>query len=155
MAAATVSAFEDTLTRAAVLAIFMPIIAGQSGNAGIQTLTLVVRSMALGDFERRAWRRLLPREAAIGLANGAAIGLFVGLASWLWQNNAWLGLVVGIAALGSMLAASIAGVLIPVGMRLVRADPALASGIFVTTVTDVMGFFMFLGLASLLIDKIA
>ena len=78
MAAGTVSVFEDTLTRAAVLAIYMPIIAGQSGNAGIQTLTLVVRSMALGDVERRAWRRLLPREAAICLVNGLAIGLVRG-----------------------------------------------------------------------------
>lgn len=94
-------------------------------------------------------------EQPNGLAVGQAIGLFVGLASWLWQDNAWLRLVMGIAMVGSMLATSLAGVLIPVGMRLLRAELALASEIFVTTVTDVIGFFMFLGLASLPIDKIA
>ena len=154
MAGATVAVFEDTLTRAAVLAIFLPVIAGQGGNAGMQTLTLTVRAMALGEFDQPRWRRVLTREALIGLSNGIALALIVGLIVWAWQGNGWIALAVGGAMLGTMVVASLAGVLIPLGLHAMRADPALASSIFVTTVTDVMGFVLFLGLATLLITRI-
>ena len=155
LAAATVSAFESTLERAAVLAVFLPIVAGQGGNAGTQTLTLVVRALALGEIDSRDWRRILLREIGIALINGAALGVLVALVAGVWRDNFYLSLVIGLAMLGNLFMAGLAGVLIPMTLRLVRVDPALASGIFVTTVTDVMGFFFFLGLATLLISQIA
>lgn len=155
LAAATVSAFESTLERAAVLAVFLPIVAGQGGNAGTQTLTLVVRALALGEIDSRDWRRILPREIGVALINGAALGVLVALVAGVWRDNFYLSLVIGLAMLGNLFMAGLAGVLIPMTLRFARVDPALASGIFVTTVTDVMGFFFFLGLATLLISQIA
>ena len=154
-AAAVVSAFEGTLARAAALAIFLPIIAGQGGNAGMQVTTLVVRSMALGEFDRRFYRTVLPREIAIGVVTGIALGLLVGAVGWVWQDNPWLGVAVGAAMLATMVVSGLSGLLVPVLLRRTGADPALAAGIFVTTLTDVLGFLFFLGLASLLIDRIA
>lgn len=154
LAAVTVAAFESTLERAAVLAIFLPIVAGMGGNAGTQTLTLVVRALALGEIDSRDWWRILPREIAITLINGAVLGVLVALVAGVWRDNFYLSLAIGLAMLGNLVMAGLAGVLIPMTLRLVRVDPALASGIFVTTVTDVMGFFFFLGLATLLISQI-
>ncbi len=155
VAAATISAFEGTLTRAPLIAIFLPVVAGLGGNAGTQTLTLVVRAMALGEYDRRHWRRVLPREIAIALLNGAALGLLVALVAGAWQSNVFLGVAIGVAMVGNLVIAGLAGVLVPTTLRLARADPALGSGIVVTAVTDVMGFFFYLGMAALLIDRIA
>ena len=154
-AAAVVAAFEDTLTRVAALAIFLPIIAGQGGNAGMQVTTLAVRAMALGEFDRHFTRLVLPREIMIGIASGIVFGLLVGAAGWLWQDNPWLGVAVGVALLGTMVVAGLFGLLIPIVLRRLGADPALAASIFVTTATDVLGFLFFLGLAALLINQIA
>jgi magnesium transporter len=154
-AAATVAVFEDTLERAAVIAVFLPVVVGISANAGGQTLTLVVRAMALGEYSRDEWRRVLPREIAIGILNGIALGLVVALVAWVWKGNGYLGLAIGLAMFGNMAVAALAGVLVPTGLRFFRADPALASSIFVTSVTDIMGYFFFLGLAALLIERIA
>ena len=154
-AAATVAVFEDTLERVAVIAVFLPIVVGISANAGGQTLTLVVRAMALGEYRRAEWRKIVAREIAIGTLNGVAIGLVVALVAWGWKGNGYLGLAIGLAMVGNMIVAGLAGVLVPSTLRLARADPALASSIFVTSVTDVMGYFLFLGLAALLIEKIA
>ena len=154
IAAATISVFQDTLERAAALAIFLPVVAGLGGNAGTQTLTLVVRAMALGEYDRSQWRRVLPREIAIALLNGAALGVLVAVLAGVWQDNLFLGLAIGVAMLGNLLIAGVAGVLVPTTLRLGRADPALGSGIVVTAVTDIMGFFFFLGLAALLISQI-
>ena len=154
-AAAVVAAFEDTLARVAALAIFLPIIAGQGGNAGMQVTTLTVRAIALGKLDRRFHRTVLPREIAIGIVTGIALGLLVGAIGWVWQDNPWLGLAIGLAMLATMIISGLAGLLIPLLLRRTGADPALAAGIFVTTVTDVLGFLFFLGLANLLIDRIA
>lgn len=154
-AAATVAVFQDTLERAAVIAVFLPIVVGISANAGGQTLTLVVRAMALGEYGQREWRRVLPRETVVGLLNGLALGLLVALLAWAWKGNGYLGLAIGLAMLGNMVVAGLAGVIVPTSLRFARADPALASSIFVTSVTDIMGYFFFLGMAALLIDKIA
>ncbi|PZC45780.1 MAG: magnesium transporter [Chloroflexi bacterium] len=145
-AAATVSVFEDTLERAAVLAIFLPVVVGISANAGGQTLALVVRGIALGTFGREAWRVAIPREALIATING----LVVALVAWLWKGNPY----VGLAMLAKLIVAGLAGVLIPATLRRLRADPALASSIFVTSITDIMGYFFYLGTAVLLIDRI-
>ncbi len=154
-AAAVVAAFESTLARVAALAIFLPIIAGQGGNAGMQVTTLAVRAMALDEFDRHFTRLVLPREIMIGIVSGIAFGLLVGTIGWLWQDNPWLGVAVGAAMLGTMLVAGLFGLLIPTALRRLGADPALAASIFVTTATDMLGFLFFLGLAALLIQRIA
>ena len=154
-AAAVVDAFEGTIERAAALAVFMPVIAGLGGNAGVQTITLVVRSLALGNVELRDVRRVLLRELLIGVTNGVIIGLIVGVLIFAWKGNVGLSVVAGVAMLLNMAMAVTAGVLVPVSLRALRLDPALASGVLVTTFTDVLGFFFFLGLATLMIDRIA
>jgi magnesium transporter len=154
LAAATVNLFESTIERLAALAVFMPIVAGMGGNAGIQTITLVVRSVALGEVGPGDVFRVLRHEIAIALIKGVVIGFVVGVAAWLWKDNAWLGVVVGLALLANIANAVIMGVLIPLTLKAVRADPALASGIFVTTFTDVIGFLTLLGLAALMVSKL-
>jgi magnesium transporter len=149
LAAWVVSRFEGVIAKAAVLAAFMPIVAGQGGNAGTQTLTFIVRSMALGEVGFANARQILLREIAIGICNGLCIGLLVGLLGWLWQGIPALGVVVGLAMLGNLILASLAGVVVPLTLKALRIDPALASSIFVTTVTDVCGFSIFLSLGML------
>jgi len=143
-----VSLFESTIARYAVLAVFLPIIAGQGGNAGTQTLTIMVRSIALGELPEKHHRPILVKEIIVGLLNGLAIGIIVGAVSWLWKNNIVLGVITFAAMVLNMIAAGVAGVVIPLGLKALRIDPALASAIMLTTVTDVVGFFLFLGLAA-------
>jgi len=148
LASAVVSMFDNTLAQAAWLAAFMPIVAGQGGNAGTQTLTIVVRSLALGEITiRDAWSALW-HELRIGVANGISIGILVGIISWVWKGNPTLGLVIGVAMLGNMVIAAFAGVVVPMLLKWLRVDPALASAVFVTTFTDCLGFILFLGLAT-------
>jgi len=149
VAAFVVGLFESTIAKWTALAIFLPIIAGQGGNAGMQTLTVIVRDLALGEISSGDGRRALLKEMILGLINGVAIGLVVGLIGWWWKSSWELGLVAFFAMILNQLSAAFAGVAIPFGLRALRIDPALASSIFVTTVTDVAGFFFFLGLAVL------
>jgi magnesium transporter len=154
LAAATVSLFEGTIEQVAALAVFMPMVAGMGGNAGIQTITLVVRSIALGEVEvRDAWR-VLQHEAIIALIKGVVIGSIVGMLAFVWMGNAWLGFIVGFAMLANIANATLVGVLVPLMLRRLKLDPALASGVIVTTFSDVVGFFVFLGLGALLVDKL-
>lgn len=149
LAAAVVSRFQGVIAHAAILAAFMPVVAGQGGNAGTQTLTFIVRSLALGEVSFHNARRTLGRELLIGLCNGLCIGLLVGLIGFAWQGSAALGLIIGVAMLGNLLIAALAGVAVPLTLKALRIDPALASSIFVTTATDVCGFTFFLGLGAL------
>lgn len=151
LAAAVISAFENTLARWTALAVFLPVIAGQGGNSGMQALTVTIRSLALGEIAARTGRHVLVKELLMSVLNGLSIGLTVGLVGWFWKGSVLLGLIVASAMFLNILAASAAGVLIPLGLRAARADPALSSSIFLTTVTDVAGFFFFLGLATLFI----
>lgn len=148
LASAVVSLFEDTIAQAALLAAFMPIVAGQGGNAGTQTMTIVVRSLALGELDGRDSWSALWHEFRIGVLNGLAIGVLVGLIAWFWKGNPMLGLVIGLAMLGNLIVAAVAGVVVPMLLKWLKIDPALASSVFVTTATDVMGFSLFLGLAT-------
>jgi magnesium transporter len=151
LAAGVVAYFEDTIAAVAVLAVFMPIVAGQGGNAGNQTMTIMVRSLALGEIDvSHAWRALR-HEFFIGLLNGLSLGIGVGAVAWLWEGNPMLGAIIGLALMGNLVVAAVAGVLVPTTLKRLNIDPALASSIFVTTATDVMGFALFLGLATLLI----
>ncbi len=154
LAAGMVAIFEGTIAKAAALAVFMPVIAGQGGNAGIQTITIVVRGLALGEIEVRDARRILGKEIALGVLRGVLFGLIVGIIAWAWKGSLGWGVVVGLAMLLNMLVAGLLGSLIPLTMRAARLDPAVASGIFLTTFTDVLGFLFLLGLATLLIGQL-
>jgi magnesium transporter len=153
-AAAVVSLFESTIAQWTALAVFLPIIAGQGGNAGMQTLTVVIRDLALGQLSPGDGRKALTKESILALVNGLAVGSVVGLAGYLWKDDATLGLVAGGAMILNQFAAAVSGVLIPLGLRLAKVDPALASSIFLTTITDVAGFFFFLGLAYLALNAL-
>ena len=148
LAAAVVGAFEGTIAKWTALAIFLPIVAGQGGNAGVQTLTVIIREMALGEMTIGDGRKAFVKEAILGVLNGLAIGLLVGVIGWFWKGSVVLGVVVAAAMLLNMVAAALSGVLVPYTLKALRIDPALASSIMVTTVTDVAGFFFFLGLAA-------
>ena len=149
LAAAVVGMFEQTIAAWTALAIFLPIVAGQGGNAGAQTLTVIIRDMALGELSKGDGRKALLKETFLGLLNGIVIGLIVGVISYAWKGSFALGIVVSIAMVLNMVAAGLSGVLVPYTLRALRIDPALASSIIMTTVTDVAGFFFFLGLAAL------
>jgi magnesium transporter len=150
LASAVVSLFDSTLAQAAWLAAFMPIVAGQGGNAGTQTLAVVVRSLALGEIDIHDASSALWHEFRLGIANGLTIGVLVGTVSWLWKGNPTLGLAIGLAMMGNMMVAALAGVFVPMLLRWLRIDPALASAVFVTTFTDCCGFALFLGLSTVL-----
>ncbi len=152
LAASVVGLFEPAIQELAVLAVFMPIVAGMGGNAGIQTFTVIVRAMALGDLTLANTRKVLAREILIGLANGAGTGLVAGTIAYLWKGQAVLGLILGLAMITNMLVAALAGTLIPVVLKVIRVDPAVATGVIVTTFTDCAGFLSFLGLATLMIQ---
>ncbi|MGH4140353.1 magnesium transporter [Clostridium sp.] len=149
MAAATVSLFEGTIQKVVALATFMPIVAGMGGNAGTQTLTIIIRSIALGEIDAKNAKKILLKEFGVGLCTGVATGIAVALLGFFWEKNIIFGLVIGTSMVLNMVAATISGFSVPVILKKLNIDPALASAVFVTTVTDVLGFFFFLGLATL------
>ncbi len=151
LAASVVSLFEETIARFAVLAVFQGIVAGQGGNAGTQTLTLMVRGLATGNLALQDARLLLRREALLGLTQGLAVAMVVVLVALLWKGDPRIALILGVAMVGNMTIANIAGVSIPLLLERLGVDPAVSSGVFVTTVTDICGFFFFLGLATWLL----
>ena len=154
LAAATVSLFESTLAQVVVLAAFLPVVAGQGGIGGTQTLTLIVRSIALGELVGVGAKRILVREAALGILHGVWLGVLVAVVAIIWKQNLGLGLVLGLAMFGNMIIAGSVGAAIPLLLRRMGVDPAVASAVIVTTVTDVFGFLLFLGIASAAISLI-
>jgi len=154
LAGGMVAIFEGTIEKAATLAVFMPIVAGQGGNAGIQTITMVVRSLALGEIEPGDARQVLAKEFALGLLRGILFGVIVGVIAFALKGEWGWGFVVGAAMLLNMIVAGLLGTTIPLGMKTFRLDPAIASGVFLTTFTDVLGFFFLLGLGTLLIGEL-
>ncbi|MCR6497042.1 magnesium transporter [Thermomonas sp. S9] len=146
-----VGQFENTIHVLTALAVLMPIVAGMGGNAGTQVLALMVRGIALGQVGASNIRTLLWKESRVALLNGLGLGLVLALVVLLWFHDIGLSLVIAIALTCNLLFAALAGVLVPVTLKRMGYDPALASSIFLTTVTDVMGFFTFLGLATLLL----
>jgi magnesium transporter len=143
-----VGLFEGTIQQVVALAVFMPIVAGMGGNAGMQTLTVIVRGIALGELSWGNTRKALFKEAVVGVGNGLALGTVAAVAVFLMSGNPVLGGVLGLAMLINMCIAATAGTLIPLGLRALKVDPALASSVFITTFTDVAGFASFLGLAT-------
>jgi magnesium transporter len=148
IAASVVALFEGTIQQVTALAIFMPIVAGMGGNAATQTLTVVVRGLALGEVSWGSARKALAKEALIGLGNGLALGAVAAAIAWGMKANPVLGLVLGMAMVCNMFVAATAGTLVPLGMKAMKVDPALGSSVFITTFTDVVGFASFLGLAT-------
>lgn len=151
LASFIVSLFEDTIAKAVTLAAFMPIVAGMGGNAGTQTLTLIVRGIALGELTFENTKKVLLKEIGVGLLIGITVGCAMGIISYIWRGNIALSVVIGCAMLLNMIVATLFGVIVPVVLKKLNIDPALASGVFVTTATDVLGFFFFLGLATVFI----
>jgi len=154
VSATILSVFEDTIAQVAVLAAFFPIVAGVSGSAATQTLTVTVRGLALGDIAPKEGFKALGRELLLGLVNGLSIGLIVALIALVWKGTPLLGVVVGASTLLNMICAGLAGVLVPLLMQRLKLDPALASPILVTTTTDMLGYFFYLGLATLMITSL-
>jgi magnesium transporter len=152
--AAVIYAFQGTLEEVATVAIFMPMIAGQAGNSGIQTATIVVRSLALGEVTVADVVRVLWKEWALGATKGVIFGTVLGVIAWLWTGNEVLGAIAGVSLFANMLIAATAGVLVPMTMRRLGFDPATIAGVFDTMLTDLMGFVIYLGLATLLITQI-
>jgi len=152
LAAFTVGLFEDVIAQVVALAAAMPIVAGMGGNAGTQTLSVVIRGIALGEVDSKHSWKLVLKEGFLGLINGAATGLLTGVILYMVYGNPYLGLIIFLAMILNLLIAGLFGFLIPLGLRSIGVDPALASAIFLTTATDVFGFFVFLGLAKLFLE---
>ncbi|MEO8482297.1 MAG: magnesium transporter [Acidobacteriota bacterium] len=150
LAASVVGLFSGTITQAVALATFMPVVAGMGGNAGTQTLAVIVRGIALGELTWSNARHALIKESLVGIGNGVANGLVGALVVWAITRGDWaLGLILMAAMIINMFVAATAGTLIPLGLRALNIDPALASSVFITTFTDVFGFFSFLGLGTI------
>ena len=154
VAAFVVGLFQTSISSVTALAVFMPVVAGMGGNAATQTLTVIVRGIALGELTGANARQALVKEAMVGIGNGLACGLVGGLAAWGFNGNPWLGMILALAMIINMFVAATAGTLIPLSLRALKVDPALASSVFITTLTDVFGFLSFLGLATLFISKL-
>ena len=149
LAASVVGAFQGEIARFALLAVLMPIVSGMGGNAGTQTLAVVVRALATNQLTSSNTQRMIAREFTIAAANGTMLGVLIGFGTWLVFGNADLALVIAMAMVINNLVAGLSGVLIPVTLDRLDIDPAVSSAVFVTMMTDVMGFFSFLGLATL------
>ena len=147
LAGSVVSLFQDTIAKIAVLAVFLPVIAGQSGNAGLQSLAVVMRGLVMREIPPKNVPMLLIKEAKIGIFNGIIIGFVTAFISWIWKGNPYLGLVIGLAMILTLIIAGLAGAIIPLAMKTFGLDPAQSSSIILTTVTDVVGFFVFLSFA--------
>jgi magnesium transporter len=152
IAITVVNAFEWVIAGMVALATFLPLVSGEGGNAGSQTTTVIVRGMALGEVDERTGMRALAKELAAALINGAVIGIGTGVAIYIWKGEAVIAVAAGLAMVLNFLVAALAGVLVPLALKLIRVDPALASAAFVTAVTDTLGFLFFLGIATLLIQ---
>ncbi|MGJ4885920.1 MULTISPECIES: magnesium transporter [unclassified Bradyrhizobium] len=149
LASSVLGLFEDQLQQMVALAVLAPIVASQGGNAATQTMTVAVRALATRELGPNNAMRVVMREGLVGLVNGLAFALVTGIAAVAWFKMPGLGIVIGLAMISNLVAGALGGILIPMVLERVRADPAVASGTFVTTVTDVVGFFSFLGIATL------
>ncbi|GGB58432.1 magnesium transporter MgtE [Roseibium aquae] len=149
LASVVIALFEDTIEAMVALAVLMPIVASMGGNAGTQTMTVAVRGLATQELGARNMMRVLNREVLVSFLNGIALAILIGITAWLWFGSPGLGYVIAGAIIINMVFAGLSGLLIPIALEKLNIDPAIASSVFVTTVTDVVGFFAFLGIAAL------
>jgi magnesium transporter len=155
VAASVVALFESTISQVTALAVFMPIVAGMGGNAATQTLTVIVRGLALGELSWVNARKALAKESLIGVGNGLVLGVVAAGVAWATKSDPMLGLLLGMAMVCNMFVAATAGTLVPLGLKALKVDPALGSSVFITTFTDVVGFASFLGLATVFLKYLA
>jgi magnesium transporter len=151
LASVVIEQFAETINQMVALAVLMPIVASMGGNAGTQTMTVAVRALATRDLTARNAMRMVLRELVVGGANGTVFGVVMAGVVGLWFGVPLLALVIAVAMLLTLVAAALGGIVIPMALDRFGIDPALASGPFVTTITDVVGFFAFLGLASVVL----
>jgi magnesium transporter len=149
LAAAVVGMFENTIAQFTALAVLLPVVAGQSGNTGAQALAVTMRGLALREIRVRHWARVGGKELIVGAVNGLAVAAVTALGVYIWSDSAGLAAVMGVSMVCSMIVAGVAGASVPMALTLMGQDPAAASSIILTTVTDVMGFLTFLGFATL------
>jgi magnesium transporter len=154
LAAAVVGLFEGTIAKFTALAVLLPVVAGQSGNAGAQALAVTMRGLVLREISLRHWPRVVAKEAGVGLVNGLAVAATTAIGVYFWSGSAGLVGVISSAMVIAMVIAGIAGALVPIALSRFGMDPAQSSSIVLTTVTDVAGFFSFLGIATLMADKL-
>jgi magnesium transporter len=151
IAASVIAQFQDVLSAMIILAVFLPIVSDMSGCSGNQAVAVSMRELSLGIIRRSDLYYVWRKEVVVGIINGIALGTLIALIAWVWQGNGWLGLVVGLAlALNTVLAVSIGGT-VPIILKSLKVDPAVASGPILTTITDMCGFFLLLGTASLML----
>ena len=141
--------FESTLEQVVALAVLMPIVASMGGNAGTQTVTVAVRAIAMQEFSTSSAWRFAYRECAVGVVNGILFALIAGVVSYIWFGDLMIAVILGGAMIVNLVIAGLTGTLIPLSLLRFGVDPAVASSVFITTITDVVGFFVFLGLAAL------
>ena len=151
LASIVIGLFDATLEQMVALAVLMPIVASMGGNAGTQSLTVAVRALAMKELTSTNAVRVIGKEALVGVFNGVLFAVLIGIVVWLWFGSVGLGVVIGLAMIVNMFVAGLAGTTIPLALDRMGIDPAVASSVFLTTLTDVVGFFVFLGLAALLL----
>jgi magnesium transporter len=151
LASVVIAQFSGVIEALVALAVLMPIVASMGGNAATQTMTIAVRALANKDLTSSNAYRVIRREVMVGLLSGLVFSVIIGIVGLIWFRSTMLGIVLGLAIIVNFLVAGIAGILIPITLEKLKVDPALASGAFVTTVTDVIGFFGFLGLAAIIL----
>lgn len=150
LASMIVALFEDTIAQITILAVFLPVVAGQSGNTGSQALAVTIRGLALKEIRLGQWLQVARKELMVGLINGVAVAITTGIVVFFWANSIGMAVVIGISMILSMVIAGFSGAVIPIGLKALGQDPATSSSIILTTVTDICGFLSFLGLASVL-----
>jgi len=149
LAASVVGLFEDTIAKFTALAVLLPVVAGQSGNTGAQALAVTMRGLALREIGSSQWLRVARKEVGAAFINGCAVAVMTALSVWVWSSSTGLSMVIGSSMIIAMVAAGFSGVIIPVILASLGKDPAQSSSIILTTVTDVVGFFAFLGIATM------
>ncbi|RRD39522.1 magnesium transporter [Leptotrichia sp. OH3620_COT-345] len=154
LAAFTVGIFSNTIDKVVALAATMPIVSGMGGNAGTQSLSITIRALALGEIDMKDTLKIVLKNFLVGAVNGSILGILCGIVMYALYQNAYLGVIIFMAMIGNLVLACITGFLIPITLKAVKIDPAMASAVILTTVTDVFGFFLFLGLATLFLDKL-
>ncbi len=154
LASLTVKIFEGTIAQVVALSAIMSIVTGMGGNAGTQTVSIIIRNIAMGKVELKDSLRLVIKEIILGLFNGAIIGILTGIIVTLIYGNCYLGVIIFLSMIGNLVISGICGILVPLILAKLKLDPALASSIFLTTATDVLGFFIFLSLAQVFLPKL-
>lgn len=146
--ASLIGQFEETLNQVAVLAIFIPLIGGMAGNTGTQALAVAIRGLSNGEYGNQGKMRLIVRETTTGLITGAVCGIVIAIVIYFWKADIYLGIIVGVSIMASLIVATLSGALVPIVMDRLNVDPAVASGPFITTINDIISILIYFGMAT-------